>query len=113
LQGIVEERLVADYLRVREAEWSRVGGSAAFRKFIRTDLMPRARERYRTTGATAVVGESPLADVTRRLAIVREEGAFPGLARQHESLPDEKHSNIHHPAALRAFRVVFKPGAGK
>ena len=36
----------------------RVGGSAAFRAFIRTELMPRVRERYRTTGETAVVGES-------------------------------------------------------
>ena len=36
----------------------RVGGSAAFRKFIRTELMPRVRERYRTTDETAIVGES-------------------------------------------------------
>ncbi len=36
----------------------RVGGSAAFRTFIRTELMPRVRARYRTTGETAVVGES-------------------------------------------------------
>jgi predicted alpha/beta superfamily hydrolase len=36
----------------------RVGGSAAFRAFIRTELMPRVRARYRTTPETAVVGES-------------------------------------------------------
>ena len=36
----------------------RVGGSAAFRTFIRTELMPRVRARYRTTAETAVVGES-------------------------------------------------------
>lgn len=36
----------------------RVGGSAAFRRFIRTELMPRVAARYRTTGETAVVGES-------------------------------------------------------
>jgi predicted alpha/beta superfamily hydrolase len=36
----------------------RVGGSAAFRTFIRTELMPRIRARYRTSGETAVVGES-------------------------------------------------------
>ncbi|HET6762769.1 MAG TPA: alpha/beta hydrolase-fold protein, partial [Longimicrobiaceae bacterium] len=35
-----------------------VGGSAAFRTFIRTELMPRIRERYRTTAETAIVGES-------------------------------------------------------
>ena len=36
----------------------RVGGSAAFRKFIRDELMPEIRKRYRTTDETAIVGES-------------------------------------------------------
>ena len=36
----------------------RVGGSAAFRQFIRTELMPEIKRRYRTTDETAVVGES-------------------------------------------------------
>ncbi|MBD2716156.1 alpha/beta hydrolase [Microvirga sp. STR05] len=36
----------------------RVGGSAAFRQFIRTELMPEIKRRYRTTSETAVVGES-------------------------------------------------------
>lgn len=36
----------------------RVGGSAAFRAFIRDELMPVVRERYRTTNETAIVGES-------------------------------------------------------
>jgi predicted alpha/beta superfamily hydrolase len=35
-----------------------VGGSEAFRAFIRTELMPVIRQRYRTTGETAIVGES-------------------------------------------------------
>ena len=35
-----------------------VGGSEAFRRFIRTDLMPAVRARYRTTAETAIVGES-------------------------------------------------------
>ena len=35
-----------------------VGGSAAFRQFIRTELMPAIRQRYRTTPETAIVGES-------------------------------------------------------
>ena len=35
-----------------------VGGSAAFRKFIRDELMPEVRARYRTTTETAIVGES-------------------------------------------------------
>lgn len=36
----------------------RVGGSAAFRRFIRTELMPVIDHRYRTTGETAIIGES-------------------------------------------------------
>jgi len=35
-----------------------VGGSAEFRRFIRDELMPEVRRRYRSTGETAVVGES-------------------------------------------------------
>jgi hypothetical protein len=35
-----------------------VGGSAAFRGFIRDELMPEIRRRYRTTGETAIAGES-------------------------------------------------------
>lgn len=36
----------------------RVGGSSAFRDFIRSELMPQVKARYRTTDETAVVGES-------------------------------------------------------
>lgn len=36
----------------------RVGGSEAFRRFLRTELMPQVRQRYRTTAETAIVGES-------------------------------------------------------
>lgn len=36
----------------------RVGGSAAFRQFIRDELMPQIDARYRTTGERAIVGES-------------------------------------------------------
>lgn len=36
----------------------RVGGSAAFREFIRDELMPAVRARYRTTDERAIVGES-------------------------------------------------------
>jgi len=35
-----------------------VGGSASFRDFIREELMPFIDESYRTTGETAIVGES-------------------------------------------------------
>ncbi|WNG33878.1 alpha/beta hydrolase [Archangium violaceum] len=36
----------------------RVGGSAAFRGFIRDELMPQVRRQYRVTDETAIIGES-------------------------------------------------------
>ncbi len=36
----------------------RVGGSQAFRSFIRSELMPEIARRYRVTGEKAIVGES-------------------------------------------------------
>ncbi len=36
----------------------RVGGSEAFRKFVREELMPEVKTRYRTTDEAAVIGES-------------------------------------------------------
>ncbi|PTL75998.1 alpha/beta hydrolase [Vitiosangium sp. GDMCC 1.1324] len=36
----------------------RVGGSAAFRAFIRDELMPQVRRRYRVTNETGIIGES-------------------------------------------------------
>ena len=35
-----------------------VGGSAAFRRFVRSELMPVINDRYRTTKETAIMGES-------------------------------------------------------
>ncbi|WP_425254501.1 alpha/beta hydrolase [Janthinobacterium sp. NFX145] len=35
-----------------------VGGASAYRAFIRDELMPEVKRRYRTTGETAIVGES-------------------------------------------------------
>lgn len=147
----------------------RVGGSEAFRKFLREELMPQVRERYRTTPETAVVGESlaglfvvetlllepDLFDIyiafdpslwwnrqalvqgagerlrarpklektlyfassnepgivvaTQRLAEVLAKDAPPGLRWHYEKMPEEKHSTIYHPAALKAFRAVLKP----
>ena len=35
-----------------------MGGSQAYRTFIRTELMPEVARRYRTTSESAIVGES-------------------------------------------------------
>lgn len=150
-----------------------VGGSQAFRKFLRDELMPEIQRRYRTTAETAIVGESlaglfvvetfllepDLFDTyiaidpslwwnntkllndaaaklrarpklakslyfassdepgivvnTKRLAEILKTNAPPTLRWHYETMPEEKHSTIYHPAALRAFRDVFKPGTGQ
>jgi len=146
-----------------------VGGSEAFRKFIRTELMPAIKARYRTTSETAIVGESLaglfvvetlmrepdmfdtyiafdpslwwnnrqlLADAdgllrsnlkkpktfffassdepelvrnSQQLDSLLRVGAFPNLKWTYVPLPSETHGTIYHPAALQAFRQLFKP----
>ena len=157
---VVEDRKIAP----------KVGGSAAYRQFIREEMMPQVKQRYRTTAETAIVGESlaglfvvetlllepklfntyiafdpslwwnngQLAEqglkllrtpgrppvsvylatssqgdlkATRQLVEagnteVRRAGAW-----HYEPMPEETHATIYHPAALRAFRVAFKPEA--
>jgi predicted alpha/beta superfamily hydrolase len=148
----------------------KVGGSAAFRQFIRQELMPAVKQRYRTTAETAIVGESlaglfvvetlllepalfdtylafdpslwwnngqlaaqagttlqkagrPASTVylatssqgdtaaTRRLVQVCSHQAARTDAWHYEPMPQETHATIYHPAALKAFRAVFKPKA--
>ncbi|MEP7038726.1 MAG: alpha/beta hydrolase-fold protein [Acidobacteriota bacterium] len=147
---------------------ARVGGSAAFRKFIRDELISQIKMRYRTTDETAIVGESlaglfvietfllepdlfdtyiafdpslwwndhkliegaaerlrarprlekmlyfassgeDTAEITQRFAEILGKNAPAGISWHYEKLPDEKHSTIYHPAALKAFRAMFKP----
>jgi predicted alpha/beta superfamily hydrolase len=150
----------------------RVGGSAAFRRFIRDELMPQIKTRYRTTDETAIVGESlaglfvvetfllepdffdtyiafdpslywnnqklvndaagrlrarpklaktlyiaqssdAIEGVAQRFADILAKNAPSGVQQHFEKMPDEKHSTIYHPAALKAFRTVFKPPVKK
>jgi predicted alpha/beta superfamily hydrolase len=144
-----------------------VGGSEAFRRFLREELMPEVKRRYRTTGETAIVGESlaglfvvetfllepDLFDTyiafdpslwwndrellksaaerlrsrpglekrlyfassdekgivkdTERFAEILSGSAPPRLHWHYERMPEEKHSTIYHPAALKAFRAVL------
>jgi predicted alpha/beta superfamily hydrolase len=148
-----------------------VGGSAAFRAFIRQELMTQVKTRYRTTQETAIVGESlaglfvvetfllepdlfdtyvafdpslwwndhklvddaakrlqtrpklektlyfassdekGIVENTQKFANVLAKNAPPGVHWHYEKMPEEKHSTIYHPAALKAFRAVFKPPA--
>ncbi|OGX88473.1 esterase [Hymenobacter lapidarius] len=147
----------------------RVGGSAAFRRFILEELMPDVKRRYRTTTETAIVGgslaglfvvetlllEPDLFDTylafdpslwwnnellaSQASTLLQGAGRTPkvlclatssngeieapvgqltqalghhtpkNITWHHQHMPQETHQTIYHPAALQAFRVVFKP----
>ena len=142
----------------------KVGESAAFRAFIRKELIPAIDARYRTTKERAIVGESLAGlfvvetlllepdlfdtyiafdpslwwndhrlvdEAPARLAKIGKDKTLwfamssdgtgeiadhfaAALAKSnaqwhYEPMPEEKHATIYHPAALRAFRQVFKP----
>jgi predicted alpha/beta superfamily hydrolase len=149
----------------------RVGGSALFRDFIRNELMPLIKTRYRTTNETAIVGESlaglfvvetflkepamfdtfiafdpslwwnsgklvsdapallkgrqlkgkslyiasssnaGLADLGGKLDTALKTSTVIGFEWHYTTLPGETHATIYHPAALQAFRMLFKPAA--
>lgn len=79
-----------------------VGGSAAFRRFFRDELMPEIDRRYRTTSERAIIGES-LAGLFIVETFLREPGSFdhyiafdPSLWWNHGALVDSA------PALLRA-----------
>ncbi|MGH7471259.1 MAG: alpha/beta hydrolase [Longimicrobiales bacterium] len=145
-----------------------VGGSAAFRRFIRSELMPVIKGRYRTTTETAIMGESlagffvvetffsepDLFDtyiafdpslwwnngqlvkraarqlgaarngqhtlylassredreqLTQQLADLLRQNAPANLKWHFQSMPNEAHATLYHPAALQALRRLFKP----
>jgi hypothetical protein len=73
----------------------------------------RARPKLEKTLYLASSDEKELAETARKFAENLAQNAPPGLHWQYEPMPEEKHSTIYHPAALRAFRTVFKPPAGK
>ena len=149
-----------------------VGGSSAFRKFIRAELMPAVAARYRTTPETAIVGESlaglfvvetfflepdlfstyiafdpslwwnngalvktaadrlrgranrpaslylaasreDRSDFTKQFADILRSSAPVNVTWHFEPMPNETHATIYHPAALAAFRQLFKPKGGR
>jgi predicted alpha/beta superfamily hydrolase len=78
-------------------------------------LLADANERLRTRGrkATALYiassGEPELAEASKRLAGKLQANPSPTLRWHYEPMPAETHATIYHPAALKAFREVFKP----
>jgi uncharacterized protein len=147
----------------------RVGGSSAFRKFLREELMPQVKSRYHTTNETAIVGESlaglfivetfllepdlfdtyiavdpslwwnnqslvleasrrlrarpdrqkalwlassseeRISGVTQRFVDALRKDAPKRVRWHYTNMPEETHATIYHPAALKAFREMFRP----
>ena len=69
----------------------------------------RARPSLHKTLFLANGSDTALSIPTGRLAAALHTGAVPGLQTLHQPMLDETHATIYHPAALRAFRVLFKP----
>jgi predicted alpha/beta superfamily hydrolase len=78
-------------------------------------LVKGAADRLRTwpkldkTLYLASSDEKVIAEVTQRLADDLAREAPPSIHWHYEKMPEEKHSTIYHPAALKAFRAAFKP----
>jgi uncharacterized protein len=53
--------------------------------------------------------EKELAALTQEFATILSKEAPPQIRWQYEPMPNETHSTIYHPAALKAFRTLFKP----
>jgi uncharacterized protein len=68
----------------------------------------RARPKLDKTLYLASSNEKEIAEATQMLAAVLGKNAPSGVNWHYEKMPDEKHSTIFHPAALKAFRAVFK-----
>ncbi|MCA1815535.1 MAG: hypothetical protein LC746_03865 [Acidobacteria bacterium] len=73
----------------------------------------RLRARSQTGKTLYLASSGDDTEATQRFADVLGKGAPPGLSWHYEKMPDEKHSTIYHPAALKAFRAVFEPARGK
>jgi len=50
-------------------------------------------------------------EIRQRLADVLGRNTSSDIEWHYEKMPEEKHSTIYHPAALKAFRAVFAPAA--
>ena len=78
-------------------------------------LLANANERLRAraTKGTALYfassGEPELAELSKRFAGSLQANPSPTLRWHYEPMPAETHATLYHPAALKAFREVFKP----
>jgi len=69
----------------------------------------RARQKLDKTLYFASSDEAWNAEIIQKLSDLLVKRVPQGLKWHYEKMPEEKHSTIFHPAALKAFRLVFKP----
>jgi hypothetical protein len=76
------------------------------------ELVARAKERMGDVARTIYLANSNepvIAGYTQQLASMFAESAPSSIRWHYEPMPEESHATIYHPAALRAFRLMFKP----
>jgi hypothetical protein len=76
------------------------------------ELVARAKERMGDVARTIYLANSNepvIAGYTQQLASMFAESTPSSIRWHYEPMPEESHATIYHPAALRAFRLMFKP----
>ena len=69
----------------------------------------RSRPNLEKTLYMASSDEKQIVEDANQFSEVLTKNAPPRLHWHYERMPEEKHSTIYHPAALKAFRAVFGP----
>lgn len=69
----------------------------------------RAQTKLEKTLYFASSNEKEIAEIAQRFSGILSKNASSSIHWHYEPMPEEKHSTIYHPAALKAFRAVFKP----
>lgn len=74
------------------------------------DLLANSRDMDKSI-FLASSDEPDMIRLTQQLADILKTDAGPNIASHYVPMPDEHHSTIYHPAALKAFRAVLGPPA--
>lgn len=69
----------------------------------------RRRNPLRNTLYLAASSQPEIAELTRQFAETFRHVDAQGVTLHYQPLPNEQHATIYHPAALLAFRTLFKP----
>jgi len=77
-------------------------------------LVKSAAERLKKPGwyktlYLANSSEEKIDGVAEQFAVILKKNASSNLRWHYLAMPEEKHGTIYHPAAIKAFREVFKP----